>query len=295
MKRIALFSLLGLFALDNANAQFVYQGPRIERSNSFNSKGPIDANGKLGVSRTLSDIFADTINVRFKGAYCDGNSHPLSASFTSLTAAQAVFGAAAVSLTQESDSAAINAAFIEVGADSYNLQAVGADSSVNNSAKIVFGSGSCVIGSTPILANEIKSRAVVVDFTGTSIVAATNGKPALDLTGSVGVTLIAPTIVGSNTAPPSTAILLSTANNSSPSNYITISQPSISGYFTKAAMTVNGVENVTVNQGYFENTQSNAIAGVVLDGLTHNQICSASDTCPTQDVIQSFNNFDCLQ
>jgi hypothetical protein len=60
-------------------------------------------------SRTIANRFADVVNVRDFGAVFDGNSHPLSAYYPTLAAAQAVYPHA-VALTDEIDGVAVQAA-----------------------------------------------------------------------------------------------------------------------------------------------------------------------------------------
>jgi len=69
---------------------------------------PVTATGGT-VSRTLADRFADVVNVLDFGAVFDGDSHPLSAYYSTLAAAQAVYPHA-VALTDEIDGVAIQAA-----------------------------------------------------------------------------------------------------------------------------------------------------------------------------------------
>jgi len=69
---------------------------------------PVTATGST-TSRALTDRFADVVNVRDFGAVFDGNSHPLSAYYSTLAAAQAVYPHA-VALTDEIDGVAIQAA-----------------------------------------------------------------------------------------------------------------------------------------------------------------------------------------
>jgi hypothetical protein len=66
-------------------------------------------------ARTLADRFAGSFNVKDFGAIGDGNSHPLSGYYSTLTEAQAVYPTAAT-LTEEIDSAAIRTALLEASA-----------------------------------------------------------------------------------------------------------------------------------------------------------------------------------
>ena len=115
MKKIGCF-LLGAAVLVVAAAG-TYSGILFEATNG------------LGGPRFLASWAADTINIRNLGAVCDGTSHPLNTVTTSplsttlayptLAAAQAVYGSGTYgvsSLTEEVDTAAINAAFVQARA-----------------------------------------------------------------------------------------------------------------------------------------------------------------------------------
>ena len=84
-------------------------GPFLPLAGNATIVGPFDgsviATGGMP-ARMLSNRFADVVNVKDFGAVFDGNSHPLSATFTTLAAAQEVYPHA-VALTDEIDGVAI--------------------------------------------------------------------------------------------------------------------------------------------------------------------------------------------
>jgi hypothetical protein len=67
-------------------------------------------------ARTLANRFDDVVNVKDFGAFGDGNLHPLSEQFSTLAAAQAVYGTIVTSLSDTFDFAAIQKAIYYVAA-----------------------------------------------------------------------------------------------------------------------------------------------------------------------------------
>ena len=274
-RSLILASLLPAMAL----AQTPYHGPRIGRT------------GQPGVIRYDGDAAADVISLRFKGARCDGALHTLASLGYTLSSAQAVFGSRVTSLSQGVDSLAWDAAMDEVRGNSTGTTS--ADFTVQKYAKVVGGSGTCVIDST-IDATLIKSRGVHIDFGGTVLVGQTSGTPVVDFSADIGVVVNGLTITGSATNSPNIGFLSARPGGINGSTYNVFNQPEASGIFTLAAYFNLNAEDTTINQGYFAQGATGGY-GVIEDGINHFGVCSANPAvgCLPANQTQSFNTFVC--
>ena len=273
-RSLILASLLPAMAL----AQTPYHGPRIGRT------------GQPGVIRYDGDAAADVISLRFKGARCDGALHTLASLGYTLSSAQAVFGSRVTSLSQGVDSLAWDAAMDEVRGNSTGTTS--ADFTVQKYAKVVGGSGTCVIDST-IDATLIKSRGVHIDFGGIVLIGQTSGTPVVDFSGNIGVVTDGLTITGSATNSPNIGFL-SARPSTGGSTYNVFNQPEASGIFTLAAYFNLNAEDTTINQGYFSQGATGGY-GAIEDGINHFGVCSANPAvgCLPANQTQSFNTFVC--
>jgi len=283
---------LGTAAIANigTTAGTVAAGDDARLLSALTNTSALDTNKVL--NRTLASWVGDTINARFKGAICDGSSHPLSSFYSTLAAAQAVYGTSVTSLTEETDAAALNLSIDILRKSTSGSRQAGSDFSIAAIGRLLV-SGSCLANVTIDATNINGGRATLMDFSGSTIISSTNGTPGFDIDSSIGLQIEKLSLVGATAAPPNVGFLAQRPASGA-TTYNVMFSPTISGTFTKAAYAnVGGAEDNTIFNGYFANSNP-ATYTMILDGLNHNNICSTSASgCTPVDSQQSFNTFIC--
>lgn len=269
------FDPAGAAASAQANAQaFTYPQATIDAKDATTLSAAIAAFAVTGFSahgataaRTLSDRFADEINVKDFGAVGDG-------------------------ITD--DSGAINSALNFIRAQT--ALSGGFAWAVGKSVRLRFPAGKYVVAST-LNATGLYGSGFVWDGAGAVLIGKTNGTPVIDCIGTGQACFRDLSIQGSSTNSPNIGLMVGRKTNDwAGADHLYIDRPTIVGTFTLACFYNRESESTALVSPYFINVASNAYAAI-WDGGNHFNVQSAFTAGVTypQDVYLSFNENTCFQ